>query len=129
MAREPVVLDAQQRQIVFDVLTKAFAILNVPLAGLAVSAMHAHVLARLERGRRTKGGCLITDPARHFFGIARKHASRRMSDLGVISGSLWSKGTKVVPIADRNHFLSTRNYIGRHTAEGAVVWVADEGVF
>ncbi len=130
MTHDAVVLDPAQRRIVLEALKEALAFHQVPVAALGVSATHAHVLARFERGRRTQTGKLVSDPPRHFFGIARKRAARRLSELGVdrggvAAGGVWSKHTQALPIRDRAHFENTRRYIREHAGGNAVVWVPE----
>ena len=78
-------------------------------------------------GRPGGGRPGSADPARHYFGIARKRAARRLSENGSIPpGGLWSKRTTVVPITDQSHFENVVDYIQRHKEEGAVIWVNDD---
>ena len=126
MKRDAVTLYKDQQQIVLDVVAESLAFNEIPCPVISVSPTHAHVLARFVRGRRTSSGKLITDPARHYFGIARKRASRRLSENGSIPrGGLWSKRTTVVPITDQSHFENAVDYIQRHIQEGAVIWIND----
>ncbi len=127
MQRDAVTLREDQQQIVLDVLTESLAFNEVPCVVISVSPTHAHVLARFVRGRRTSGGKVIADPPRHYFGIARKRASRRLSENGSIPpGGLWSKRTTIVPITDRSHFENVVDYIQRHIQERAVIWLNDD---
>ena len=124
MLRDEVTLQIDHQQIVLDCLAESLAFNEIPCVVMSVSSTHAHVLARFVRGRSTSTGKLIADPARHYFGIARKRASRRLSENGSIPrGGLWSKRTTIVPITDQGHFENVVDYIQRHTEEGAVVWV------
>lgn len=127
MQRDEVMLREDQQQIVLDVIAESLAFNEIACAVMSVSPTHAHVVARFVRDRRTSGGKLIADPARHYFGIARKRAARRLSENGSIPpGGLWSKRTTVVPIADQGHFGNVVEYIQRHKEEGAVIWVSDD---
>ena len=128
MKRPAVVLNAAQRQMVLEVVRETLEFHDLPIAAVAVSATHAHLLGRFEPGRCTAGGKMITDPSRHFFGVARQRAARRLSDLGAAAGGLapgglWSKRSQIVPITDRPHFYNTRRYLLEHTTEGAAVWL------
>ena len=124
MLRDEVTLHEDHQQIVLDCLAESLAFNEIPCVVMSVSSTHAHVLARFVRGRSTSTGKLIADPARHYFGIARKVASRRLSESGnVPPGGLWSKRTTIVPIADQRHFENVADYIQRHQEEGAVIWV------
>ena len=124
MEREAVVLREGQQQIVLDVIAESLALNEILCAVISVSPMHAHVLARFVDGRRTPSGKLIADPARHYLGIARKRASRTLSENGSVPpGGLWSKRTTIVPITDQCHFDNVVDYIQRHIQEGAVIWV------
>jgi len=127
MEREAVVLREDQQQIVLDVIAESLALNEILCAVISVSPMHAHVLARFVIGRRTSSGKLIADPARHYFGIARKRASRRLSENGSIPpGGLWSKRTTIVPITDQSHLENVLDYIQRHIQEGAVIYLNDD---
>ena len=124
MLRDEVTLQLNHQQIVLDCFAESLAFNEIPCAVMSVSSTHAHVLARFVRGRSTSTGKLIADLARHYFGIARKVASRRLSESGnVPPGGLWSKRTTIVPIADQRHFENVADYIQRHKEKGAVIWV------
>ena len=127
MRRDTVSLNIQQQQIVLDCFEDSLLMNEVPIAIMSVSATHAHILVQFIRGRKTLSGKPIADPARHYFGIARKRAARQLSDEGLIApGGVWSKSTTIVPIEDERHFNNVLGYITRHKEEGAIIWTAPD---
>ena len=126
MSRDAVSLNVQQQQIVLNCFEDSLLINEIPIVIMSVSPTHAHILVQFFRGRTTLSGKPIADPARHYFGIARKRAARQLSEKGLIApGGVWSKSTTIVPISDKRHFDNALGYIIRHKEEGAIIWTPD----
>ncbi|MCH8151158.1 MAG: hypothetical protein IH830_02150 [Planctomycetes bacterium] len=123
MKREPVVLTFHQRELVCRTMIEALRFHHVEVKELSVSATHFHVLAGFTSVGHTAQIKHISDPPRHYVGIARSRSSRALSDVGLVQrGGLWAKRTKIVPISDPSHFHSVVEYVRRHADEGAIVW-------
>ena len=123
MKREPIVLTVHQRDLVCRTMIEALRFHHVEVKELCVSTTHSHLLAGFASTRHAAQIKHISDPPRHYVGIARWRASRALSDAALVPrGGLWAKRTKVVPIRDLAHFDNVVAYIRKHTDEGAIVW-------
>jgi hypothetical protein len=81
---------------------------------IAVTSTHAHLLVKMPDVE-----------ARHWMGLAKKHAWFEMRDAGW-NGKLWAKRGKVDRIRDRRHHRNCFAYIVRHFHQSAWVWVRPE---
>ena len=79
------------------------------IAIIAVAGRHAHLLVKVP-----------ADMTRSWVGLCKKHVTFSLKELGV-TGKVWAKGAKLVPVKDRAHQLNVYRYIERHEQEGAVV--------
>ena len=60
---------------------------------------------------------------RHLIGIAKKHTSHLLRQLGlrVAPGGIWAKRSKAIPIKNRAHPLNVSGYIFDHEERGAAI--------
>ena len=78
---------------------------KINVKDLSVSPLHLHLLAGFALVRRTAHLKQISDPVRHYVGIAKSRSSRALSEAGLTGhGGIWGKRTKIVPINNRGHF-------------------------
>jgi len=116
MRREAVLLAPQVQEIVCVEMVESLKRHDIEVVAAAVTARHFHILARIP-GRR----------ARHFIGIAKKDAARKVSDLKVVQpGGLWAKRSKADPIRDRAHQINTVWYILDHVDERGAIWAPEK---
>ena len=123
MKREPVLLSPPKRDLVCRTMVEALQFHKINVKDLSVSALHIHLLAGFAPVRQTAHIKQISDPIRHYVGIAKSRSSRALSEAGLTGhGGIWAKRTKIVPIEDRGHFDNVVQYIQDHAQEGAFVW-------
>jgi len=134
LKRPPIILTREQRGIVARELASSFARHDVLVAILCVDVNHAHVLAKIPERKPTDSGPWafpdVRNPKvariRYFVGIAKKDASRVLSDAGSIPpGGLWGKRSDCHSITDRPHQIATYRYIQSHGDSGAVVVIPE----
>jgi hypothetical protein len=120
----PVILSREQCLIVCQTMAEALNYHKIWFADIAVGPKHFHVLAQFPPDRVMSNGRAIIDAPRHFVGIAKKEAARRLSTLGLRpQGRTWGKSSSIRPVECEEHFefLRTR-YIPDHVHEGAIVY-------
>ena len=123
MTREPILLSPPQRQLVCRTMIEALQFHKIKVKDLSVSALPIHLLAGFALVRRTAHIKRISDPIRHYVGIAKSRSRRALSDAGLVArGGIWAKRTKIVPIRDRAHSENVAQYIRDHANQGAVIW-------
>lgn len=111
LKQEPVRLTPLWRGVVGPALRWRLAGLGAEVIAVAVSATHAHILAKMPP----------SEP-RAWVGLAKKHAWFLARDLGWV-GHLWGKRSRAEPVKDRDHQVKTFLYILKHArTEGAWVW-------
>ena len=116
MKRDPVYLDAAQRQRAVDEILKSFLKRAIEIKALSVDRIHMHVLAKI-----------ADRDARRHMGVAKRECSHYMKVAGLAPvGGLWGVRCEVVPIADAGHFENADQYILDHEGAGAAVWPARE---
>ncbi len=109
-------------------MVEALRFHKIEVNDLAVSPMHFHLLAGFALVRRIANIKNISDPTRHYVGIAKSRSSRALSEAGLMDrGGIWAKRTKIVPIQDRGHLENVVQYIQDHAKEGAFVWSLRQG--
>lgn len=135
MRHPPVVLQADQRDLLRRALAERFLDDGVELIALTVATNHFHLLARFptlpaEEQARFSASLLGDgrDPApRHWLGLARKHASHVLHDAGLKpTGPVWAARPKCDPIRDRGHQCNVAHYIRGHARLGAAVMFLDQ---
>ncbi len=109
MRRDAVLLTGPQRRLAGESLVWRLA-RERELLVLACAQTHFHLLARL-------GGCDI----RQAVGLAKKHASHVLSHDG-LTGGLWGKRSRSVPVTSRQQQVRVFEYIRAHADQGAWVW-------
>ena len=128
MTRDPVLLSPVQRELVCLTMVEALRFHKIEVKDLAVSPMHIHLLAGFALVQRTAYIKNISDPTRHYVGIAKSRSSRALSEARLTGhGGIWSKRTKIVLIEDRGHFDNVVQYVQDHAREGAFVWSLRQG--
>jgi hypothetical protein len=142
--RSPVFLSPEARALARDTMVESLLAHGVELIALSVDDHHYHLLARFTNARplaRVAPGCerkptdygpwasappptYISDPPRHYVGIAKMRASNALTQAGlVLPGGVWGKRCKVNPIKDRFHQVNTVRYIQDHAYRGAALWI------
>lgn len=101
------------REIVGIALVERLQLLGGFVLAAAVSNTHIHMLIKVP-----------DHEARHWIGLAKKHAWFEIRDTGW-KEKLWAKRGKIQPIQSRSHQRNCFAYILRHIYEGAWVWVND----
>lgn len=94
-------------------LLKKLESMEVPVATLATDAVHCHALIRVDEA-----------DAKQIFGRAKQASSFALTE--EVSGKLWGAASRVTRVGGFAHFLSVADYIGRHGARGAWVWVRED---
>lgn len=117
MTQDVVRLSPEWRAVFGPALLEKLQEFGAQVLCVALSATHAHVLAKMPGG----------DVPRQWLGRAKMHATFTGKDRGW-TGKLWAVRGKVNPIKDRQHQLNTFYYILRHVREGAWVWDFRKGV-
>ncbi|MCG8406090.1 MAG: transposase [Phycisphaerales bacterium] len=110
LKQRPVRLDKTQRRVAVDAMAEKLLRDGIEVIAAAVDDHHFHLLVR----------CPDHHP-RHWVGRAKKHASHRLSEQGLV-GQVWGKGCRALPITDRKHQVNVFGYVERHVREGAAVW-------
>src|SRR5262245_40423459 len=105
-----VVLTPDWRIVVGRALRDRLIELEAEVIAVSMSAMHAHVQAKLP-----------PKVPRKWMGFAKAHAWFVARDHGWV-GQLWAKRSRATPINDRRHQENTFHYIVGHKQEGAWVW-------
>lgn len=140
MKRAPVILTIPQRERIASELRASLERHGCEVHTLCVDATHAHILARLPSPKPTDPKPTDPNPwasshktpnsprypfsahIRHIVGIAKKDASRALSNDGLTPpGGLWSKRGLAKPIHDASYLSATIAYIEAHASEGAVI--------
>jgi hypothetical protein len=132
MERAPVRLSAAARRIACDEFVASLQRHGIEVVCACIDDHHFHALARLVLPRPTDSDPWAStrtrnDPLyayiRHIVGIAKKDASRSVSDAGLApQGGIWGKRFKITEIEDRRHQVAVARYILRHGGKGAEVW-------
>ncbi len=116
MTQATVILSEAWRKIVGEAVRDRLLQLGAEVIAVAMSATHAHVLAKLPE-----------DSPRNWMGYAKRHAWFVARDLGW-KAKLWATRSHALPIEDRGHQENTFFYIARHRKEGAWVWTFRDGL-
>ncbi len=116
MKRDAVRIAAELRQLVAGAIAENLSRNGIQVLIVSLDSRHLHVLARFPDHK-----------PRHWIGLAKKHASHSVRQLGLRSakGGLWAKRSRAEPIADRGHQVEAFKYILDHTKRGARVWRFD----
>jgi len=118
LSRPPVTLSKPARQAALTAVVEAFAFHKIEMLCAAVAREHLHLLARFPLPTDK-----ITDPVRHYVGIAKKQSAKALVSADLAQpGGVWAKRGKIVRITDRKHQVNVFHYILRHEQEGAAVW-------
>ncbi len=120
----PVILTREQCLVVCRTMAEALSFHRIAFEDIAVGPRHFHLLAQFPPDHCMLNGEPVLDPPRHFTGIAKKEAARRLSALALRPpGHTWGKRSHPVPVENETHFLYLKNtYIPGHIHEGAVVY-------
>jgi len=116
MHQASVKLTSEWRKILGEAIRDRLLALGAEVIAVAMSATHAHVLAKLP-----------ADAPRPWMGFAKKHAWFIARDLGW-KDKLWAVRSHALPIRDRGHQENTFKYIVRHRDEEAWVWTFRDGL-
>lgn len=115
MHKSPVMLVPELRQRARDAILEKADALELLVVTVAVSATHAHVLAKLDAARLIE-----------VVGKLKRHSSHSMRD--ALPGQVWAARRKDKPIRDRAHQMRIVRYILDHALkEGASVWCTRKG--
>ena len=117
LRQPPVKLDASRRRTAGQAMVERLLDLETEVLGLALDAVHYHILVRLP-------GSL----ARQLVGKAKKHAYHELVRQGHV-GKVWAKRCRVEPVRDRRHQVNTYRYIAAHAGKGAWVWSFKQGLY
>lgn len=136
----PVLLSAEARRIACDELVASLIHQKAEVIACAVDDHHYHILARFRlpsdfdratqkpmgsnpwASSRTRNQPIYAY-IRHVVGLAKSRAARDVSSKKLVeAGGVWSKRSKVTPIADRAHQLKVVRYIADHRERGAACW-------
>ncbi len=145
--RSVVRLSQEARELACRTMVDSLLAHGVELIVLSIDDHHYHLLARFTEARPlahvaeglapsctkpTGHGpwasppvppTYITDPPRHYVGIAKMRATRALGKARLAPpGTVWAKRCKVTPIRDRAHQLNVARYIAKHANRGGVVW-------
>jgi hypothetical protein len=138
--RAPVYLSVEARSLARDVMTDSLLAHGVELVAFALDSHHYHLLARFinvrplarvapkptDRGPWASANAsppYITDPPRHYVGIAKMRAAHALAEARLVRpGGVWGKRCKVTPVKDRAHQVAIARYIERHANAGAALW-------
>lgn len=98
-----------QRTLVAQRLWERLDGLGAMIAIVTVAGRHAHLLVKIP-----------AEKTRPWLGICKRHVTFSLKQQGV-TGRVWAKGAKFVPVEDRSHQLNVYRYIERHAEQGAAV--------
>lgn len=116
MKAEPVLLAPRQRAAACNAMAEKLLERSVRVLALSVGREHYHILAQFPDSR-----------VRHWVGLAKKHASHILRELG-LQGQVWARKCRALPIRNRSHQINTFKYIVAHREHGAFVWTFKEGL-
>ncbi|MBI3840119.1 MAG: hypothetical protein HY288_19530 [Planctomycetia bacterium] len=111
LSQDPVTLPPAMRPVVGEALCEKLTRLGAWVLCVAVSGQHVHLLAKLPAG-----------PARHWSGLAKKHATFVLREHGW-SGKVWAVRSRATLVRTRLQQVNTYRYILRHADEGAWIGV------
>lgn len=132
MTRAPVRLSLAARRCACDEIVASLLRHRIEVVCAGVDDHHFHALARFVMpeptdqdpwaSHRTRNDPLYAF-IRHVVGVAKKDASRALSDAGLVPrGGVWTRRFKITPVRDRAHQVSVVRYVTRHAVRGAAVW-------
>ena len=112
---DSVFFDATQRRVAAQCLAWMLLRIDIEVIAISVDGIHLHILARFPDTQ-----------VRPRVGRAKKHASHVLRDYG-LTGTVWAKKCRPLPVRDREHQVNVFNYIVSHGLEGAWVWTFRDG--
>lgn len=122
MNRDAVVLSVEARRVaVISIRHALIDVHGIEVIAIAVGGMHLHLLGRFPAAQKPTDSIprlRATDPVRHFVGIAKKEAAKRLAEAGLVErGGVWARKGKIVRVNDRSHQVNAFNYILLHANE------------
>jgi hypothetical protein len=113
VARPPVRLAPNHQRLAGRAMVEKLDSIGVPVAALAIDAVHAHALIRVG-----------ADDAVAVFGRAKQAASHALRSH--LPGGIWGRSSHVVRINSREHGTNAKNYILAHADRGAWIYPTPE---
>jgi hypothetical protein len=111
MNHAPAQIDVDYRSVLGLALIEHLRRLGGFVLTAAVTGNHVHLLVKIPRAQ-----------ARHWVGLAKKHAWFEMRDAGW-NKKLWAKRGKADRVDSKSHHKNCFAYIVNHLRQGAWVWV------